>query len=173
MIPKRIVIIAGPNGAGKSTFAEAFLLHEAGMTDFLNADLIARGLSPFAPDQAAIRAGRLLLEEIERRVREGRSFAFETTLRGLNYSRRIPRWQALGYHVKLVFLGLPTADLAVGRVKIRVLQGGHDIPEDVVRRRFDGGLRNFERIYRTLVNSWVLYNNAGDSPRVISGGDNP
>jgi predicted ABC-type ATPase len=169
---KKIVIIAGPNGAGKTTFAREFLPREADCPDFINVDLIAAGLSPFDPDRAALRAGRLMLQEIKRRVRAGESFAFETTLAGRNYARLIPRWRAAGYYVKLIFLSLPTADLAVGRVSARVTQGGHNVPEEVVRRRFDAGLRNFEDIYRGLVHTWVLYDNSGAKPKPIATGDN-
>ena len=171
--PKRIVIVAGPNGAGKTTFAREFLPREAGCPDFINVDLIATGLSPFDPERAALRAGRLMLEEIHHRVHQGRSFAFETTLAGRNYARWIPQWRAAGYHVKLIFLSLPTADLAAARVATRVVQGGHDVPETVVRRRFDVGLRNFETLYQGLVNSWVLYDNSGPTPRLLAAGDNP
>lgn len=132
--PRKIVIIAGPNGAGKTTFAQEFLPREAGCPDFINADLIAKGLSPFAPEKAAIQAGKLMLREIDRRVAARESFAFETTLSGLNYARHIPRWRKAGYHVKLIFLGLPTAEIAIARVRARVIQGGHDIPEAVIRR---------------------------------------
>jgi predicted ABC-type ATPase len=170
---KKIVIIAGPNGAGKTTFAREFLPREADCPDFINVDLIASGLSPFEPGRVAMRAGRLMLAEIKRRVRDGNSFAFETTLSGRHYSRLIPRWRAAGYHVKLIFLDLPTADLAAARVAARVAQGGHDVPEPVIRRRFDRGLRNFQNVYRTLVNSWALYDNAGITPRLIESGDNP
>jgi predicted ABC-type ATPase len=170
---KKIVIIAGPNGAGKTTFAVEFLPREAGCPDFINVDLIAAGLSPFAPEKAALRAAKLMLEEMHRLVRKGESFAFETTLSGHNYARLIPRWRAAGYHVKLIFLSLPSADLAVARVATRVAQGGHPVPEDVVRRRFESGLRNFHAIYRPLVNSWMLYDNSGPTPLLIAGGDNP
>ena len=111
---KKIVIIAGPNGVGKTTFALEFLPREANCPDFINVDLIAVGLSPFDPDRAAIRAGRLMIEEIKRRVRDGNSFAFETTLSGRHYAGMIPRWRATD-HVKLIFLSLPTADMAVAR----------------------------------------------------------
>jgi len=170
---KKIVIIAGPNGAGKTTFALEFLPREADCPDFINVDLIAAGLSPFDPDRAAIRAGRLMLEEIKRRVRDGRSFAFETTLSGRHYARMIPRWRAAGYHVKLIFLNLPTAELAAARVAARIAQGGHNVPEPVIRRRFDRGLRNLNNIYRLLVNSWALYDNAALIPRLAASGDNP
>jgi len=170
---RKIVIIAGPNGAGKTTFACEFLPREADCPDFINVDLIAAGLSPFAPDRAALRAGRLLLQEIERRVRAGESFAFETTLAGRNYARAIPRWRAAGYHVKLVFLSLPSADLAVARVRARAAQGGHNVPEEIVRRRFDVGLWNLEHLYRDLVDTWALYDNSESTPRLITSKDNP
>lgn len=170
---KRIVIIAGPNGSGKTTFAEQFLPREAGCPDFINADLIARGLLPFAPERVAIQAGKIMLGQMARRVRRGESFAFETTLSGRNYVRHIPRWKSVGYHVKLIFLSLPSADVAVARVKARVKQGGHNVPEAVIRRRFDAGLRLFETIYRDLVDSWVLYDNSGLAPRRLAAGENP
>ncbi len=169
---KKIVIIAGPNGAGKTTFAREFLPKEAGCPDFINVDLIAAGLSPFDPDRAALRAGRIMLDEIKRRVLVGESFAFETTLSGRNYARAIPRWREAGYHVKLVFLSLPTADVAVARVAARVAQGGHNVSEEVIRRRFDTGLLNFERLYRGLADTWALYDNSGAIPRLIVSGDN-
>ena len=112
----KVVIIAGPNGAGKTTFAREFLPNEAHYPTFINADLIAAGLSPFQPDTVAVRAGRLMLEEIEGKVRSRQSFAFETTLSGRTYARKIQEWQTLGYHVKLVFLSLPDSEVAVARV---------------------------------------------------------
>ncbi len=171
-LQKKIVIIGGPNGAGKTTFAREFLPKEADCPDFINVDLIAAGLSPFDPDRASIRAGRLVLQEIRRRVRAGESFAFETTLAGRHFARLIPEWRSVGYHVKLIFLSLPTDDLAVARVSSRVAQGGHFVPEPVIRRRFDAGLRNFESIYRALVNSWALYDNSGSVPIQLAAGDN-
>jgi predicted ABC-type ATPase len=170
---KKIIIIAGPNGAGKTTFAREFLPREAGCPDFINVDMLAAGLSPFAPERAALRAGRLMLEEIRRRVARGDSFAFETTLSGRHYARLIPTWRAAGYHVKLIFLALPTPDLAVARVRARVAQGGHDVPESVARRRFESGRQNFHGLYKGLVNSWALYDNAGPNPALTASGDNP
>jgi predicted ABC-type ATPase len=170
---KRIFIIAGPNGAGKTTFALEFLPREADCPDFINVDLIAAGLSPFDPDRAAIRAGRLMLTEIQGRVRNRSSFAFETTLSGNGYARMIPRWRAAGYYIKLIFLNLPTPELAVVRVAARVAQGGHNVPESVIRRRFDRSLRNFRELYCPLVNSWEWYDNSGITPRLISTGGNP
>ena len=170
---KKIVIIAGPNGAGKTTFAREFLPKEAGCPDFVNVDLIAAGLSPFAPEKAAVHAGRLMLREIHRRTERGESFAFETTLSGRTYVRRIHQWRAQGYSVKLIFLSLSSVDLAIARVAARVAQGGHRVAEDVVRRRFESGLNNFNRVFRPIVDSWVLYDNSGPVPRMLEAGDNP
>jgi predicted ABC-type ATPase len=170
---KKIVIIAGPNGAGKTSFAREFLPREAACPDFINVDLIAAGLSPFDPSRAALRAGRVMLQEIGRRVRAGESFAFETTLAGRQYVRWIPRWRAAGYEVKLIFLSLPSAELALARVAARVAQGGHAVEAEVVRRRFEAGQRHFQTVYRELVTSWIVYDNAGPLPVQIASGDNP
>lgn len=167
---KKIIIIAGPNGAGKTTFARSFLPEEAQCPRFINADLIAAGLSPFAPETAAIRAGRLMLEEVAACVHRGDSFAFETTLSGLSYLRHIKQWRAQGYHVSLYFLTLPNADTAIARVAGRVRQGGHDIPETVIRRRFAAGRRNFEQYYKARVNTWVEYDNAGEASGIVGMG---
>ncbi|WP_198087042.1 zeta toxin family protein [Variovorax sp. E3] len=169
----KIVIIAGPNGAGKTTFARAFLPQEAQCPRFINADLIAAGLSPFAPEAEAIKAGRLMLEEIAACVGRRESFGFETTLSGLGYLRHVRAWRASGYHVKLFFLALPTAELAIARVAERVRQGGHHIPEDVIRRRFEAGRLNFKDRYRTAVDAWALYDNAGEEPALIEWGEAP
>ena len=164
---KKIIIIAGPNGAGKTTFAKEFLPAEAQTLRFINADLIAAGLAPFNPESAAFKAGRLMLEEIDECVDAGHSFAFETTLSGLVYMKKIAVWQAHGYQVKLWFLSLPSDDIAVSRVSLRVLQGGHNIPEDVIRRRFKAGLENFYERYSKVVNSWALYDSSGLEPKLI------
>jgi len=170
---KRIVIIAGPNGAGKTTYARKFLPMEGEQPDFINADLIALGLSPFAPEREAFQAGKIMLGMIAAKAKIGQSFAFETTLSGLSYARHISRWKADGYHVKLVFLRLPSAELAIARVESRVAQGGHAVPEPVIRRRFDAGLRNFDIIYRKIVSSWSVYDNAGQTPKLLESGENP
>jgi predicted ABC-type ATPase len=169
---KKIIIIAGPNGAGKTTFARAFLPEEAQCPRFINADLIAAGLSPFAPDAAAIKAGRLMLEEITRRIRREENFAFESTLSGLGYLRHIKQWRASAYRVSLYFLALPSAEFAIGRVAERVRQGGHDVPETVIRRRFAAGLRNFEQYYKSHVDAWVKYDNTGTTPVLLEWGKN-
>ena len=164
---KKIIIIAGPNGAGKTTFARDFLPAEAQTLRFINADLIAAGLAPFNPETAAFKAGRLMLEEIDECVDAGHSFAFETTLSGLAYLKKIAVWQHFGYQVKLWFLSLPNEDIAVARVASRVAQGGHNIPEDVIRRRFKAGFENFYKRYSKVVNSWALYDNYGIEPKLI------
>lgn len=169
---KKIIIIAGPNGAGKTTFARTFLPAEAQCMNFINADLIAAGLSPFAPESAAIKAGRLMLQEMFDYTRRGESFAFETTLSGLSYRVHIRRWRELGYHVSLFFLALSTVETAIARVAERVKQGGHNVPELVIRRRFTAGLRNFEEIYKSEVHSWVKFDNSGLEPLVIAWGEN-
>jgi len=167
----KIIIIAGPNGAGKTTFARSFLPAEAQLPRFINADLIAAGLAPFAPESAAIKAGRLMLQEIEQCARRGESFAFETTLSGLAYLRHIAAWRAQGYRVSLFFLALPDVNTAIARVAARVRQGGHDIPEAVIRRRFDAGLNNFHRGYKQAVDDWALYDNAGAEPVLLEWGE--
>ena len=173
MTPPKIIIIAGPNGAGKTSFAREFLPHEAGCPVFVNADLIAAGLSPFAPERAAIQAGRLMLQAIAQHVARRESFAFETTLSGKAYARQIPQWRQLGYRIELFFLSLPSAETAVQRVAERVRQGGHDIPEATIRRRFDAGKRMFFDVYQPLVDQWVLYDNAGDEPLLTDWSDKP
>lgn len=167
---KKIVIIAGPNGAGKTTFAREFLPFEAECPVFINADLIAAGLSPFEPEAAAFRAGRVMLEEIASHVAAGRSFAFETTLSGLTYARMIPEWRSAGYRVKLLFLSLGSEEEAIARVAMRVRQGGHDIPPEVVRRRFASGIRNFRDVYRARVDFWQWFDNSGPAPQLLDEG---
>lgn len=169
---KKIIIIAGPNGAGKTTFARAFLPEEAHCPRFINADLIAAGLSPFKPEMAAAKAGRLMLAEIADATSRGESFSFETTLSGRAYQHHILQWRALGYHVSLFFLMLPSAEFAIARVAERVRQGGHNVPENVIRRRFDSGRRNFETLYRPAVDGWAMYDNSGDEPIMLEWGEN-
>jgi predicted ABC-type ATPase len=143
------------------------LPREADCPVFINADLIAAGLSPFAPERAALQAGRLVLENIAAHVERRENFAFETTLSGLSYARHIPRWRRLGFEVELHFLSLPTADMAVRRVANRVLQGGHDIPVDVIRRRFEAGIRLLNSTYKTLVDRWSVYDNSNAEPTLL------
>ena len=139
---------------------------------FINADLIAAGLSPFAPEAAAVRAGRIMLEEIKTHARAGDSFAFETTLSGQLYARLVPQWQRQGYRVKLFYLRLATPELAVARVAARMAQDGHNVPEHVIRRRHAGGWRNFQQKFKLLVDAWAHYDNSGERPVLIEQGNN-
>ena len=170
---KKVIIIAGPNGAGKTTFAREFLPAEAGLPVFVNADLIAAGFSPFNPELAAVRAGRVMLQEIDAHAAAGRSFAFETTLAGHSYVRRIDAWRNDGYVVKLVFLSLPSAEEAIRRVAERVEHGGHNVAKDVIRRRFAAGMRNFLQIYRHRVDYWMWLDNSTLDRVLIEEGKNP
>jgi len=145
---KEVLILAGPNGAGKTTFAREFLLNEARCPTFVNADLIAAGLSPFRPELAAMRAGRIMVDLIRTHVARGESFAVETTLADRSYARMIRDWRAASYRVSIWFLPLPSAEVAVARVAERVSHGGHAVPDSVVRRRFAAGLENFENLYK-------------------------
>ncbi|MDR1125349.1 MAG: zeta toxin family protein [Deltaproteobacteria bacterium] len=166
-----IYIIAGPNGAGKTTFARQFIPATLNITQFVNADLIAYGLSPFAPEREAIQAGKLMLRQIEKLVNQGESFCFETTLAGRSYARMIPAWQAKGFVARLVFLSLDNVEMAIARVAERVTQGGHSIPEAVIRRRFTAGWANFQNLYKNLVDNWAWYDNSGKSPVLIELGE--
>jgi predicted ABC-type ATPase len=169
---KKVIIIAGPNGAGKTTFAREYLPNEANCPIFINADLIAAGLAPFSPETAAVKAARLMLKEIEFNVKTGNSFAIETTLSGKAYAKDILQWKKLGYDITLAFLSLPDPEIAIARVAARVAAGGHNIPEATIRRRFKAGLNNFHQLYSPLANSWSLYDNSGDEPKLISRGIN-
>ena len=169
---KRIRIIAGPNGAGKTTFASEFLSNEANSPAFVNADMIAADLNPLHPEQSAVQAGRMMLEIIDNYVEMGESFAFETTLSGRGFARKIPKWREMGYWVVLYFLRLPSPDVAVTRVTQRTSEGGHSVPEDVVRRRYEAGWRNFQEVYKPLVDEWALYDATGQSLVLIEAGGN-
>jgi predicted ABC-type ATPase len=134
-----------------------------GVDDFVNADTIARGLSEFAPEQVAVAAGRIMLRRIRQLAAEHRSFAFETTLASRTFGSQLKRMQGAGYTLHLVFLWLPSADLAIERVKLRVKLGGHDVAPDVVRRRYRRGLSNFFNIYRPIADSWIMLDNSSRS----------
>ena len=151
-----VYVIAGPNGAGKTTFATQFLPDFGDCRQFLNADLIAAGLSPFAPETQNIRAGRLMLERIKELSSARADFGFETTLSGRGYARLLTEMRQSGYRVVLFFLWLSSADVAVERVANRFQQGGHTVPEADVRRRYASGLRNLFQLYRPLVDAWWL-----------------
>ena len=168
MKAKNVYIIAGPNGSGKTTFANEFLPEYAKCPNFVNADLIAKGLSPFSPRTAAIKAGRLVLEQIRSLAEKNVDFAFETTLSGKSYVRLIEALKNKGYTINLFFLWIPNADFALGRIKDRVASGGHDVPAVDVERRFNRGVYNFFKYYKPLSDTWLLFNNADAIPRLIA-----
>ena len=163
----RCVVIAGPNGTGKTTFAREFLPTDRGIVHFVNADLIATGLSPLRPELAARSAARLVLGELDRLSAAGTDFAFESTLSGKTYLARLHRWKEQGYSIEIVYLRLSSAKLALKRIAVRVRQGGHDVPRVDVIRRFRRGLSNFENLYRPLADHWALYDNSGANPALI------
>ena len=162
------LIIAGPNGAGKTTFAREFLPREGGIIHFINADLIAAGLSPLQPRLAALEAGRLFLAELDRLSAARRDFAFESTLSGLTYVDRITAWKNRGYRIELVYLRLDSPEIALKRIAARVREGGHDVPEADVRRRFVRSWLNFENVYRPLCDAWWLYDANRRPPLFLS-----
>jgi predicted ABC-type ATPase len=163
----RCILIAGPNGAGKTTFAREYLPGIARVVHFVNADLIAGGLSPLKPELAAIAAARMVLREIDRLATERADFAFETTLSGRTYLRRIEAWKRAGYRIEIVYLRLSSPDLALRRIEARVRQGGHDVPKRDVLRRFKRGWENFIRIYQPTAESWAVYDNSGASAQLV------
>jgi predicted ABC-type ATPase len=160
-------LIAGPNGAGKTTFARRYLPENARVVHFVNADLIASGLSPIKPEIAAIAAARMVLREIDRLVADQADFAFETTLSGLTYVLRLKSWKRAGYRIDIVYLKLRSSRLALRRVAARVRQGGHHVPRADALRRFSRSWDNFQRIYRSLADSWAVYDNSEREPRLL------
>jgi predicted ABC-type ATPase len=162
-----VYVIAGPNGAGKTTFATSFLPGFVNCREFVNADLIAAGLSPFDPDSQAVTAGRLMLQRIDSLVQEKETFGFETTLAGRTHARRLASMKSgTGYRVVLFFLWLESEALAISRVASRVREGGHDIPTETVRRRFQLGIRNFTKLYRNLADDWYIIDGSKATPSI-------
>jgi predicted ABC-type ATPase len=166
-----VVVLAGPNGAGKTTLAPFLLKDLLGVMEFVNADVLAGGLSAFTPERAALAAGRIMLARLRVLAQQGASFAFETTLASRSFAPFLTHLLERGYQVHIVFLWLPTAERALARVAERVQMGGHDVPEDTVRRRFSAGLRNFFGLYQTLATSWRMYDNSrAGQPRLVARG---
>lgn len=163
----RCIIIAGPNGAGKTTFARSFLLQDADLDQFINADMIATGLSPLKPERAARAAGRILLEELQRLTEAKESFALESTLSGRTYIELLKRWKAKGYRIEIVFLKLSSPQLSLSRIASRVAQGGHNVPKADALRRFTRGWMNFEEHYRELADHWWVYDASGPVPILL------
>jgi predicted ABC-type ATPase len=168
MEAKNIYIIAGPNGSGKTTFAKTCLPDYAKCDRFINADLIAAGLSPFSPQQVAIKSGRLVLEQIKEYSENGVDFGFETTMSGVTYLKYFKMLKEKGYSLNIFFLWIPSSQLAVARVKDRVAQGGHHVPIKDVKRRFERSMDKFFKEYRLLADKWILFNNAESKPKIIA-----
>ena len=167
----QVIVIAGPNGAGKTTLAPFLLRDTLGVLEYVNADPIALGLSGFDPGSVAFQAGRVMLNRLHDLGEQRRTFAFESTLAARSYVRRIEHLRRGGYRFQLMFLWLRSVDLAVGRVRERVRAGGHDVAEEVVRRRYDAGLRNFWSLYQPLADTWAVYDNSDlPSPVMIAQG---
>ncbi|OGR56349.1 MAG: Zeta toxin family protein [Elusimicrobia bacterium RIFCSPLOWO2_02_FULL_39_32] len=165
---KSVYIIAGPNGSGKTTFAKLFLPNYVNCPNFVNADLIAQGLAPFEPRAAAIKAGKLVLQQIHEYSRREVDFSFETTLSGKSYVSLLRELKSKGYELHLFFLWIPSPELAIARIKDRVLEGGHHVPMDDVRRRFTRGINNFFTLYEPLLDSWILFDNSKAKPILIA-----
>jgi predicted ABC-type ATPase len=166
-LKNKCYIIAGPNGAGKTTFANEFLPIEAECLNFINADLIAQGLSPFQPNKMAVEAGRLMIQHINECARRNESFAFETTLSGKGYIKKILDWKAQQYEIIIYYLKIPTVEFAIERVKLRVSQGGHNVPEQDIIRRFERSWINFNQIYKTMADSWIVFDTSGNQPVIL------
>jgi len=165
---KNVYIIAGPNGSGKTTFAKEFLPNYAKCPNFVNADLIAQGLSPFSPQQVAIKAGKLVLQQIKEFIERNVDFGFETTLAGKTYLRHFQELKEKRYRLHLFFLWIPSSQLAIARIKDRVAQGGHHILSKDVKRRFKRSLVNFFNVYRPLIDTWLLFDNSEKKPKLIA-----
>lgn len=163
----RCIVIAGPNGAGKTTLSRELLLGEIRVENFVNADSIAQGLSPLRPERAAVSAGRLMLREIDRLVECREDFSFETTLSGLNHAVRLRRIKEIGYRIEILFIRLDSARLAIARVGYRVRQGGHSVPKSDITRRFARGWENFNSVYKSLADAWVVIDNSSNQPRLL------
>lgn len=160
-------IVAGPNGAGKTTFALNYLPLVAPGTAFVNADLIAAGLSPLAPERQTVAASRLFLQQIEAHIEARRDFAFETTLAGRGYLRLVRRLRDAGWRVELFYLALPSVEMSRLRVAERVAQGGHSIPEDAIVRRFPRSLNNLLNVYAAEVDETRCFLNSEAVPEVV------
>jgi predicted ABC-type ATPase len=165
---REVIILGGPNGAGKTTSAQRLLPHDLHILEFVNADEIARGLSPFNPEASAIEAGRLMLERMRRLIESGQSFAFETTCSGRGHARTLRACRAANYRVTLFFLWLPSPEIAVSRVDRRVRQGGHNIPPDIIHRRYWAGLRNMRHLYLPLADTVLIVDNSDEAGALIA-----
>ncbi|MCA1588892.1 MAG: zeta toxin family protein [Acidobacteria bacterium] len=163
-----VIVIAGPNGAGKSTLAPALLRDTLYILEYVNADTIAEGLSAFAPEDASFDAGRVMLGRLHELAEEQKDFAFETTLASRFYAAWLRELKGKGYRTSLIFLWLDSVELAIERVQTRVRSGGHSIPEDTIRRRYDRGRKNLFDLYLTVLDSWRIFDATGAVPKEIA-----
>ncbi len=169
MKEKIIYIISGCNGAGKTTASFTILPEILNCKEFVNADNIAFGLSPFQPEKVAFEAGRIMLERIDTLLKSKENFAFETTLATKSYKHKLLRAKQNGYTIKLLFFWLPTIEMAINRVSMRVSEGGHDIPISTIARRYSRGIENLFKIYIPLCDSWMVFDNE-EYPKIIAKG---
>ncbi len=167
---KNLYVIAGCNGAGKTTASYTILPEILDCKEFVNADEIARGISPFQPEKVGIEAGRMMLKRINSLLESEESFAFETTLSTRSYVKFVKRAQQLDYQITCLFFWLDSEELAILRVATRVKEGGHNIPEEVIRRRYKGGLKNFFNLFLPIMDNWLFVNNSGDSYEIVAEG---
>ena len=172
MKEKNIYIIAGCNGAGKTTASFTILPEILDCKEFVNADEIAKGLSPFQPEKVAFEAGRIMLERIETLLKSNENFAFETTLSTKTYKQKLIQAKTNGFKVKLLFFWLPTIEMAINRVAVRVSEGGHNIPTEVIARRYSRGIENLFKIYIPLCDDWAVFDNSDETPELIAEGVN-
>ena len=168
---KRIYVIAGPNGAGKTTASQSLLPELLDCQEFVNADEIAKALSPFKPESVALEAGRIMLSRINHLMEAGETFAFETTLATKSYKNLLLKARIDGYETFLIFIYLNSPSLALQRVKTRVIEGGHNIPAETILRRYSNGLKNFFNIYMDNVNEWILIDNSNNDAKIIAEGN--
>lgn len=169
---KKLYVIGGCNGAGKTTASFTILPEILDCKEYVNADEIARGISPFQPEKVSIAAGRLMLQRIRNLLDDGENFAFETTLASRTHLKFIEKARRRGYQVTILFFWLYSPELAVLRVKQRVCEGGHNIPENVIRRRYKNGLQNFFNLYLPVVDNWMFVDNSGSEYEIIAEGTN-
>jgi len=165
-----IYIIGGPNGSGKTTVSLRLLPYFLECFEYVNADAIAAGMSQFNPESVAILAGRLMIQRLRTLSDSGTDFAFETTLAARNFARFLSNCKTKGYTINLIYFWLQSPEMAIERVQQRVESGGHSIPEDVIRRRYERGRRNLTSLYLPLCDSWIVYDNSRDTIRLIAEG---
>lgn len=165
-----LYIISGCNGAGKTTASFSVLPEMLNCMEFVNADEIAKGLSPFQPEKVAIEAGRIMLQRIDFLIDQKIDFAFETTLAAKSYAKFIREAQEKGYFVTLIYFWLNSPELAVERVRNRVLSGGHDIPVNVIYRRYNAGKENLSKLYLPICDYWILIDNSEPPFQIIAEG---